>query len=84
MFQVKSYASEVKNSSIDNIVDRLEEAIKHYRAGGGFLITTGYSIPALEAATSKLENDMNTDIDIIADDDFACLVLRSMGMDLLF
>lgn len=85
VIQVKSYVGEVDDPRcIDNIVAQLEEAIKYYEANGAFLITTGYSTLALEAAIEKLEHDINTDIDIIAGDDFARLVLRSTGLDLLF
>ena len=85
VIQVKSYVGEVDAPRcIDNIVAQLEDAIKYYSANDAILITTGYSTPALEAAIEKLENDMNTDIDIIAGDDFARLVLRSTGLDLLF
>lgn len=85
VIQVKSYAGKAKDIlCIDNIVAQLETAIKHYRANGVILITTGYSTPALEAALAKLENDMNMEIILTAGDDFARLVLRKTGVTLLF
>ena len=81
--QVKSYVGEVDLKKTD-CVDQIKEAIKYYNAIYGCIITTGDSTPALEAAVAKLASYMNTKIDVIAGDDFARMVLKNTGIDLLF
>lgn len=81
--QVKSYVGEMDLKKTD-CVDQIKEAIKYYHAIYGRIITTGDSTPALEAAVAKLASYMNTKIDVIAGDDFARMVLKNTGIDLLF
>lgn len=80
--QVKSYVGEVW---ANNCVEQLKEAIEHFKATKGIIITTGQSTPALDSAVKKLAKEMskkNIEVRLIFGVGFAKFVLK-YGLDLL-